>query len=113
LVRVNDAYGHILPLVPTIQRMRDRGHEVALAAPGDRVTSLSLDGVHVWHYLWAPPANPPALPTTDGGNVTGWLGLTPDEADDLAAKLAKLAGIAEQARAAARAHAARHHEDRG
>lgn len=64
LVTVNDAHGHILPLVPTIQRMRDRGHEVALAAPGDRVTYLNLDGVQVWQYPWAPPANPPALPTS-------------------------------------------------
>ncbi|WP_345638219.1 glycosyltransferase [Rugosimonospora acidiphila] len=63
LVTVNDAYGHVLPLVPTLRRMRDRRHEVVLASPGDRIASLGLDGIRLWRYPWAPPDNPPAPPT--------------------------------------------------
>jgi glycosyltransferase len=73
MVTVNDAYGHMLPLVPTLQRMRDRGHEVVLAGPGNRVTSLGLDRVHVWHYPWTPPDNPPGPPSrTDPAARLAW-----------------------------------------
>jgi glycosyltransferase len=73
LVTVNDAYGHMLPLVPTLRRMRDRGHQVVLAAPGDRVNSLRLEGVDVWSYPWAPPENPPEPPSdTDPDARLAW-----------------------------------------
>jgi UDP:flavonoid glycosyltransferase YjiC (YdhE family) len=73
MVTVNDAYGHILPLVPTLQRMRDRGHDVVLAAPGDRVTSLHLAGVRVRNYAWAPPDDPPDPPSrTDPATRLTW-----------------------------------------
>jgi UDP:flavonoid glycosyltransferase YjiC (YdhE family) len=69
LVTVNDAYGHILPLVPTVHRLRERGHEVVLAAPGDRASSLQLEGIDVWSYPWAPPPSPPAPPSETDPNV--------------------------------------------
>jgi L-demethylnoviosyl transferase len=73
LVSVNDAYGHILPLVPTVLRLRDRGHQVVLAAPGERLASLRLDGVELWHYPWAPPPDPPARPASrDPGSMLDW-----------------------------------------
>ncbi len=61
LVTANDAYGHLLPLVPAVRRMRERGHEVVLAAPGDRARSLHPE-LTVWSYPWAPPAHPPTPP---------------------------------------------------
>jgi Glycosyltransferase family 28 C-terminal domain len=53
--------------------MRERGHEVVLAAPGDRASSLKLEGVDVWSYPWAPPENPPDPPSdTDPAARLAW-----------------------------------------
>jgi UDP:flavonoid glycosyltransferase YjiC (YdhE family) len=58
LVTVNDAYGHVLPLVPTVQEMSDRGHEVVLAIPGHSTPRLELHDVRVTRYR-THPVRPP------------------------------------------------------
>jgi UDP:flavonoid glycosyltransferase YjiC (YdhE family) len=50
LVTVNDAYGHVLPLVPTVRELARRGHDVLMACPGGTLDRLSLDGPQTRRY---------------------------------------------------------------
>jgi UDP:flavonoid glycosyltransferase YjiC (YdhE family) len=50
LVTVNDAYGHVLPLVPTVRELARRGHDVLMACPGGTLDKLGLDGLQTRRY---------------------------------------------------------------
>ncbi|MGI5175767.1 glycosyltransferase [Dactylosporangium sp. CA-152071] len=51
LVTVNDAYGHVLPLVPTVQELISRRHDMLVACPGGTLNRLSLGGLRTCRYV--------------------------------------------------------------
>jgi UDP:flavonoid glycosyltransferase YjiC (YdhE family) len=50
LVTVNDAFGHVLPLVPTVHTLARRGHDVLLACPGPTARLARCPGVEIREY---------------------------------------------------------------
>jgi len=65
LVTVNDAFGHVFPLVPTTLALAAAGHEVLLACPGTAANSVRLDGVLVREFHADDIAAPDFPPTLD------------------------------------------------
>lgn len=64
LVTVNDAFGHVLPLVPTIHALAQLGHDVLVACPGSAGGVAKRDRVECRQYgsLPLPPvAEPPSV----------------------------------------------------
>jgi UDP:flavonoid glycosyltransferase YjiC (YdhE family) len=50
LVTVNDAFGHVLPLAPTVHALARRGHDVLLACSGPSVRLARCPGVEIREY---------------------------------------------------------------
>jgi UDP:flavonoid glycosyltransferase YjiC (YdhE family) len=63
LITVNNAYGHVLPLVPIAQELVRRGHELMVACPGGVADSIGAFGTSVSRYdpveVPLPSAGPP------------------------------------------------------
>lgn len=73
LVTVNDAYGHILPLVPTVRELARQGHEVLLASPGPTAALAGGPGVLVRRYVPRPtPPVPPPPPRSQHADRLAW-----------------------------------------
>ena len=69
LVSVNDATGHVLPLLPTLKALSEAGHSVLLASPGPAAARLvDLPGVEV-HGLPQGTVDPVQDPPPFGQNA--------------------------------------------
>jgi zeaxanthin glucosyltransferase len=65
--------GHLHPLIPTLQRLQRRGHDVALAAVGDAADAVAAAGFRgPFHPIEAPP--PPSSFVTAGAEFAARLG---------------------------------------
>lgn len=66
LVSVNDAVGHVLPVLPLVRALRHADHDVALASPGPTAGRLvSIDGVRALSIA-AEPVGPVEDPPPRG-----------------------------------------------
>jgi UDP:flavonoid glycosyltransferase YjiC (YdhE family) len=73
LVTVNDAFGHVLPLVPTVHALAQRGHDVLLACPGPTARQARRPGIEIREYepvLVAPLREAP--PRSDRATRLAW-----------------------------------------
>lgn len=92
LITVNDAYGHVLPLVPTMRALAARGHDVLVACPGGTADRVGIDGIRISQHRSDPPpvVGPPreshverlawAVHTSWPNVARGWAGDLLDDA---------------------------------
>jgi L-demethylnoviosyl transferase len=64
MVTVNDAYGHVLPLVPTVHALARQGHAVLLGCPGPTGGVARAPGVEVRQFdpMPVPELSPEQMP---------------------------------------------------
>jgi UDP:flavonoid glycosyltransferase YjiC (YdhE family) len=73
LVSINDATGHVLPVLPTLRALIEAGHQVLLASPGPTGRRLgSLPGVEVQELPKGPMPEIEPPPPTGPADVLTW-----------------------------------------
>jgi UDP:flavonoid glycosyltransferase YjiC (YdhE family) len=77
LVTVNDAFGHVLPLAPTVHALAEQGHDVLVACPGPTARLVRGHRVEVREYeLTSLPRVREAPPRSDRAARLEWAVLT-------------------------------------